>query len=117
MIKKRFTWKTEIDLLNSLVEENRQLKQQIEIEKKWQLEKDKYYVKIKEENEMLKKQTEDYDMNLLKELKKQIEDYDMNLLKEFVLFYKKFDGYENSSELRESELDLIDLFLGERYEQ
>lgn len=101
MIKKRFTWKTEIDLVNSLVEENRQLKQQIEIEKKWQLEKDKYYVKIKEENEMLKKQ---------------IEDYDMNLLKEFILFYKKFDGYENSSELRESELDLIDLFLGERYE-
>ena len=101
MIKKRFTWKTEIDLLNSLVEENRQLKQQIEIEKKWQLEKDKYYVKIKEENEMLKKQ---------------IKDYDMNLLKEFILFYKKFDGYENSSELRESELDLIDLFLGERYE-
>ena len=102
MIKKRFVWKTEIDLVNSLVEENRQLKQQIEIEKKWQLEKDKYYVKIKEENEMLKKQ---------------IKDYDMNLLKEFILFYKKFDGYENSSELRESELDLIDLFLGERYEQ
>lgn len=101
MIKKRFVWKTEIDLVNSLVEENRQLKQQIEIEKKWQLEKDKYYVKIKEENEMLKKQTEDYDMNLLKE---------------FILFYKKFDGYENSSELRESEFDLIDLFLGERYE-
>lgn len=101
MIKKRFVWKTEIDLLNSLVEENRQLKQQIEIEKKWQLEKDKYYVKIKEENEMLKKQ---------------IKDYDMNLLKEFILFYKKFDGYENSSELRESELDLIDLFLGGRYE-
>lgn len=101
MIKKQFVWKTEIDLVNSLVEENRQLKQQIEIEKKWQLEKDKYYVKIKEENEMLKKQTEDYDMNLLKE---------------FILFYKKFDGYENSSELRESELDLIDLFLGERYE-
>lgn len=45
-----------------------------------------------------------------------IKDYDMNLLKEFILFYKKFDGYENSSELRESELDLIDLFLGERYE-
>lgn len=98
MIKKRFTWKTEIDLVNSLVEENRQLKQQIEIEKKWQLEKDKYYVKIKEENDMLKKQ---------------IEDYDMNLLKEFILFYKKFDGYENI--LKESELDLIDLFLGERY--
>ena len=102
MIKKRFVWKIGIDLVDSLVEENRQLKQQIEIEKKWQLEKDKYYVKIKEENEMLKKQ---------------IEDYDMNLLKEFILFYKKFDGYENSSELRESELDLIDLFLGERYEQ
>lgn len=98
MIKKRFTWKTEIDLVNSLVEENRQLKQQIEIENKWQLEKDKYYVKIKEENEMLKKQ---------------IKDYDMNLLKEFILFYKQFDGYENI--LRESELDLIDLFLGERY--
>lgn len=100
MIKKRFVWKTGIDLVDSLVEENRQLKQQIEIEKKWQLEKDKYYLKIKEENEMLKKQ---------------IKDYDMNLLKEFILFYKKFDGYENSSELRESELDLIDLFLGERY--
>ena len=41
-----------------------------------------------------------------------IKDYDRNLLKEFVLFYKEFDGYENSSE---SELDLIDLFLGERY--
>lgn len=44
-----------------------------------------------------------------------IKDYDRNLLKEFILFYKEFDGYENSSELRESELDLIDLFLGERY--
>lgn len=44
-----------------------------------------------------------------------IKDYDRNLLKEFVLFYKEFDGYENSSELRESELNLIDLFLGERY--
>ena len=41
-----------------------------------------------------------------------IKDYDRNLLKEFVLFYKEFDGYENSSE---SELNLIDLFLGERY--
>ena len=56
MIKKRFIWKTGIDLVDNLVEENRQLKQQIEIEKKWQLEKDKYYIKIKEENEMLKKQ-------------------------------------------------------------
>ena len=45
-----------------------------------------------------------------------IKDYDMNLLKEFILFYKEFDGYENVSELKESELDLIDLFLGERYE-
>lgn len=45
-----------------------------------------------------------------------IKDYDRNLLKEFVLFYKEFDGYENSSELRESELDLINLFLGEKYE-
>lgn len=44
-----------------------------------------------------------------------IKDYDRNLLKEFVLFYKEFDGYENSSELKGSELDLIDLFLGERY--
>ena len=41
-----------------------------------------------------------------------IKDYDRNLLKEFVLFYKESDGYENSSE---SELNLIDLFLGERY--
>lgn len=43
-----------------------------------------------------------------------IKDYDMNLLKEFILFYKEFEGYENV--LKESELDLIDLFLGERYE-
>lgn len=41
-----------------------------------------------------------------------IKDYDRNLLKEFVLFYKESNGYENSSE---SELNLIDLFLGERY--
>lgn len=45
-----------------------------------------------------------------------IKDYDMNLLKEFILFYKEFDGYENISELKESELYLINLFLGERYE-
>ena len=32
----------------------------------------------------------------------------------FILFYKEFEGYENV--LKESELDLIDLFLGERYE-
>ena len=91
MIKKRFSWKTEklqnlndeillvvdntnkewkghvlnvIDLLNSLAEENEQLKQQIKIEKKWQLEKDRYYVdlhkkydKLEKENEQLRKET------------------------------------------------------------
>lgn len=36
--------------------ENKQLRHEIEIEEKWQLEKDKYYVKIKEENEKLKKE-------------------------------------------------------------
>lgn len=37
-----------------------------------------------------------------------------NLLKEFILFYKEFEGYENISELKDNELDLIDLFLGEK---
>ena len=39
-----------------LEKENEQLRHEIEIEKKWQLEKSNYYVKIKEENEMLKNQ-------------------------------------------------------------
>ena len=37
-----------------LQDENEQLRHEIEIEKKWQLEKDKYYVKIKEENDRIK---------------------------------------------------------------
>ena len=37
-----------------LEKENEQLRHEIEIEKKWQLEKSQYYIKIKEENEMLK---------------------------------------------------------------
>lgn len=56
-----------IDLLNSLAEENEQLKQQIKIEKKWQLEKDRYYVdlhkkydKLEKENEQLQKEKEYY---------------------------------------------------------
>lgn len=44
-----------VKLLNALHEENEQLKHQIEIEKKWQLEKDRYYVKIKEENDQLRR--------------------------------------------------------------
>lgn len=44
------------NLMNELYDESEQLKQQIEIEKKWQLEKDKYYVKMMEENEQLRKQ-------------------------------------------------------------
>lgn len=44
-----------VKLLNALHEENEQLKRQIEIEKKWQLEKDRYYVKIKEENDQLRR--------------------------------------------------------------
>lgn len=51
---------------------------------------------------------------LMNENRTNIKDYDMNLLKEFILFYKEFDGYENI--LKESELDLIEIFLGERYE-
>ena len=42
--------------LKPLINENEQLKQQIEIEKKRQLEKDMYYVKIKEENKQLRTQ-------------------------------------------------------------
>lgn len=90
MIKKRFTWKSEklqhlndevllvvdnenkewkghilnvVDLLNNLTEENEQLRHEIEIEKKWQLEKDNYYVKIKEENERLQKENNILNMN------------------------------------------------------
>lgn len=90
MIKKRFTWKSEklqhlndevllvvdnenkewkghilnvVDLLNNLTEENEQLRYEIEIEKKWQLEKDNYYVKIKEENERLQKENNILNMN------------------------------------------------------
>ena len=85
MIKKRFSWKTEklqnlndeillvvdntnkewkghvlnvIDLLNSLAEENEQLKQQIKIEKKWQLEKDRYYVDLHKKYDKLEKENE-----------------------------------------------------------
>ena len=46
--------KYQCNLMNELYDENEHLKKQIEIEKKWQLEKDKYYVKIKEENEQLR---------------------------------------------------------------
>ena len=42
--------------INELYGENEQLQHEIEIEKKWQLEKDNYYVKIKEENEKLQKE-------------------------------------------------------------
>ena len=85
MIKKRFSWKTEklqnlndeillvvdntnkewkghvlnvIDLLNSLAEENEQLKQQIKIKKKWQLEKDRYYVDLHKKYDKLEKENE-----------------------------------------------------------
>ena len=85
MIKKRFSWKTEklqnlndeillvvdntnkewkghvlnvIDLLNSLAEENERLKQQIKIEKKWQLEKDRYYVDLHKKYDKLEKENE-----------------------------------------------------------
>lgn len=36
------------------------------------------------------------------------------MLMDFILFYKEFEGYD--IKLQESEIDLIDLFLGERYE-
>ena len=42
-------------IIERLKKENEQLKHQIEIEKKWQLEKDRYYVKIKEENDQLRR--------------------------------------------------------------
>jgi len=52
--------------ISDLKEENERLKQQIKIEKKWQLEKDRYYVdlhkkydKLEKENDELKKQVED----------------------------------------------------------
>ena len=58
------------DLLNELSDENRQLKQQIEIEKKWQLEKDKYYVKIKEENEQLRKELDSFNPVMFNDMQK-----------------------------------------------
>lgn len=65
-----------IDLLNSLAEENEQLKHQIEIEKKWQLEKDRYYVKIKEENDQLRRLFEEMEqpitINLTEEDEKEL---------------------------------------------
>lgn len=53
---------------------------------------------IKLYDELVRREYEDY------------EDYDINLLKEFILFYKEFQGYEKG--LNESELDLINIFLG-----
>ena len=47
-----------VDLLNSLAEENEQLKQQIKIEKKWQLEKDRYYVDLHKKYDKLEKENE-----------------------------------------------------------
>lgn len=41
-------------IIADLKKENEQLRHEIETEKKWQLEKSQYYIKIKEENEMLK---------------------------------------------------------------
>lgn len=40
--------------------------------------------------------------------------YEKQMLMDFILFYKEFEGYD--IKLQESEIDLIDLFLGERYE-
>ena len=48
---KKLSYEELVDLLNSLTEENRDLK----LEMRWRIEKDEYYVKLKEENEMLKK--------------------------------------------------------------
>ena len=105
----RFTWKTEklqhsddevimvvdnankdwkghilnvVDLLNNLTEENEQLRHEIEIEKKWQLEKDKYYAKIKEENEKLKKVIDlmEYQMKVQDRIIKEYEDGESNEL-------------------------------------
>ena len=47
-----------VDLLNSLAEENEQLKQQIKIEKKWQLEKDRYHVDLHKRYDNLEKENE-----------------------------------------------------------
>lgn len=46
-----------------------------------------------------------------------INENDMELIKNFIMFYKKFNGYNNYNNLKESELDLIHLFLGEKYEE
>jgi hypothetical protein len=40
--------------------------------------------------------------------------YEKQMLMDFILFYKEFEGYD--IKLQESEIDLIELFLGERYE-
>ena len=125
MIKKRFSWKTEklqnlndeillvvdntnkewkghvlnvIDLLNSLAEENEQLKQQIKIKKKWQLEKDRYYVdlhkkydKLEKENERLKEKLNVTALELVDEaisMGKAVEISEMNY-HEFLEYRKK----------------------------
>ena len=44
----------------NLEKENGQLRHEIEIEKKWQLAQDRYYVKIKEENEQLRKELDNF---------------------------------------------------------
>lgn len=40
--------------------------------------------------------------------------YEKQMLMDFILFYKEFEGYE--IKLQESEIDLIELFIGERNE-
>lgn len=37
------------------------------------------------------------------------------IISDFIIFYKKFNGYETN--LKESEKDLIKIFIGEYYEQ
>lgn len=45
-----------------------------------------------------------------------VNENDVELIKDFIMFYKKFNGYDDCNNLKESELDLIYLFLGEEYE-
>lgn len=87
-----------VDLLNSLAEENEQLRHEIEIEKKWQLEKDKYYVKIKEENEQL--QTE---LNNYEKITNLLADYDVHHYNRWINQIKNYvektnEGFEYNRE-------------------
>lgn len=53
-----------------LKKENEQLRHEIEIEKKWQRAQDRYYVKIREENERLQKELDNFKPIIFKNMQK-----------------------------------------------